>query len=85
LGGCGFVMGRSRKKSDSKLDDATMLLKDGDYSGALAVLDESLKLDPMNAGIWCHKLLALCALDRSEEAIECYDRALELHAAWGHR
>lgn len=66
-----------------------MLLEGGDYSGVLAVLDESLKLDPMSADIWYRRGLALCALERYEEAIECFGRVLELEpddmAAWHNK
>ena len=42
-------MGRSGENSDNRLNEVDMLLENGDYPGALRILDKSLKLDPDDA------------------------------------
>ena len=82
-------MGRSGENSDNRLNEVDMLLENGDYPGALRILDKSLKLDPDDAGAWYNKGFVFDSLDRFDEALQCYDRALELDpdyvSAWYSR
>jgi len=51
----------------------------GQYEQALDYYNKALALDPRNAIVWNNKGNALCKLGRSEEAIECYDKALTVN------
>ena len=50
----------------------------GDYESALKSLDSALALDPNNAVALLNKGNSLVELERSDEALACYNRALEI-------
>ena len=59
---------------------AVLLLEQGRHGDALPALDQTLALDPGQAGMLTNKGNALIALERFGEAIAAYDQAIALQA-----
>ena len=59
-------------KSGKKLLDAE------NYNDAISFFDQALSQDPTNADLWNYKGIALRSLGRYEEALECYNKSLEI-------
>ena len=59
-------------KSGKKLLDAE------NYNDALSFFDQALSDDPTNADLWNYKGIALRSLGRYDEALECYNKSLEI-------
>ena len=59
-------------KSGKKLLDAE------NYNDAVSFFDQALSQDPTNADLWNYKGIALRSLGRYEEALECYNKSLEI-------
>ena len=59
-------------KSGKKLLDAE------NYNDALSFFDQALSQDPTNADLWNYKGIALRSLGRYDEALECYNKSLEI-------
>jgi tetratricopeptide (TPR) repeat protein len=61
----------------------------GHHDEAIRCYDQSLQIDPQNAGPWCNKAFSLDSLGRYEEAIRCCDQSLRLvpkqHQAYGNK
>ena len=53
-------------------------LDEGDYNNALSFFDQALSQDPTNADLWNYKGIALRSLGRYDEALECYNKSLEI-------
>ena len=67
-------------------DDAVRLIHkaidrsgDGDYAGALKLLDRAIKADPANPQAHFERGMALADLNRDREAVAAFERALELN------
>tara|TARA_B110000014_G_scaffold84708_1_gene57997 strand:- start:194 stop:421 length:228 start_codon:yes stop_codon:yes gene_type:complete len=67
------------------MTDITDLTKSGkklldteNYNDALSFFDQALSQDPTNADLWNYKGIALRSLGRYEEALECYNKSLEI-------
>ena len=65
-------------KSGKLFNEGTALSKKGKRSEAIALFDESLKLNPKNAWAWNSKGVALNVLGKHEEAIRCYNEAIKI-------
>ncbi len=54
------------------------LLAEGDFEQALSYFEQAVLLDLKNAEIWNLKGATLRSMGRYDEALECFNRALEL-------
>ena len=59
-------------KSGKKLLDAE------NYNDGVSFFDQALSQDPTNADLWNYKGIALRSLGRYDEALECYNKSLEI-------
>ncbi|RDJ31136.1 MAG: tetratricopeptide repeat protein [Crenarchaeota archaeon] len=53
-------------------------LQDGDFEGALAFFDQALLQDQTNPDLWNLKGVTLRSMGRYDEAVECFNKSLEL-------
>ncbi len=67
------------------MTDITDLIKSGkklldaeNYNDAVSFFDQALSQDPTNADLWNYKGIALRSLGRYDEALECYNKSLEI-------
>ena len=67
------------------MTDITDLTKSGkklldteNYNDALSFFDQALSQDPTNADLWNYKGIALRSLGRYAEALQCYNKSLEI-------
>ena len=67
------------------MTDITDLTKSGkklldveNYNDALSFFDQALSQDPTNPDLWNYKGIALRSLGRYDEALECYNKSLEI-------
>ena len=49
------------------------------YADALASFEKAIKFNPNSSELWYNKAEALFILNRAKEAIECYDKAIQLN------
>lgn len=54
------------------------LIQDGDFEQALSYLDQAAIIEPNNPDILNKKGIALRALGRYDEALECFNKSLHL-------
>ncbi len=54
------------------------LLDDGKFEDALSFFDQALLTNQKNADFWNLKGVALRSLGRYDEAIECFNKSLEI-------
>lgn len=60
------------------------LLVEGNFEDALAYFDQALLLSKSDPDIWNQKGAALRSLGRYDEALECFNKSLELDPADRH-
>ena len=53
-------------------------LETGDFNGALNLFEQATLLDHKNADLWNLKGVTLRSLGRYNEAVECFNKSLEL-------
>ena len=53
-------------------------LEDGNFEDALAFFEQALLLNQKNADLWNNKGVALRSLGRYDEALECFNKSLEI-------
>ncbi len=53
-------------------------LEDGQYENALNLFEQALSLNQNNPDLWNLKGIALRSLGRYNEAIECFNKSLEI-------
>ncbi|MBC8252072.1 MAG: tetratricopeptide repeat protein [Candidatus Nitrosopelagicus sp.] len=53
-------------------------LEDGNFEDALSFFEQALLLKPDDPDVWNQKGIALRSLGRYEEALECYNKSLQL-------
>lgn len=53
-------------------------LKEGNFEGALGFFDQALLLNQSDPDLWNYKGTALRSMGRYDEAIECFNKSLEL-------
>ncbi|MEE8181629.1 MAG: tetratricopeptide repeat protein [Nitrosopumilaceae archaeon] len=54
------------------------LLEDGKFNDALGFFEQALLLNQDNPDLWNYKGIALRSLGRYEEAMECFNKSLEI-------
>ena len=55
-----------------------VLLQEGNFEDALGFFEQALLLDQKNPELWNHKGVALRSMGRYNEAIECFNKSLEI-------
>ena len=68
----------SRSDSAARYQVAGTLLRQGDFSGALSILDELIATNPNAAPLHFHRSRCLIALERHDEAALALDTVLRL-------
>lgn len=63
-------------------EKARDLSKIKQFDEALHFLDEALKLYPSYINVWNHKGVVLCKLGKPNEALGCFDRAIEIKSKY---
>ncbi len=53
-------------------------LKDGKFNDALGFFEQALLLNPDDPDLWNYKGITLRSMGRYEEAMECFNRSLQL-------
>ena len=65
-------------KIDSLVEQGNSLLNDGKFEEALGFFEQALLLDQKNPELWNYKGVALRSIGRYNEAIECFNKSLEI-------
>lgn len=65
-------------KIDSLVEQGNSLLNEGKFEEALGFFEQALLLDQNNPELWNHKGVALRSIGRYDEAIECFNKSLEI-------
>ena len=65
-------------KIDELVKKGKTLLDEGKFEDALSYFEQALTLDQGNADLWNHKGVALRSLGRYQEALECFNKSLEI-------
>lgn len=63
---------------DELVTKGKVLLDEGKFEDALSYFEQALVLDQDNADLWNHKGVALRSLGRYQEALECFNKSLEI-------
>lgn len=53
-------------------------LEEGDFEQALSFFEQALLLEQSNPDLWNYKGITLRSLGRYDEAIECFNKSLEI-------
>ena len=65
-------------KIDSLVEQGNLLLNEGKFEDALGFFEQALLLDQKNPELWNYKGVALRSIGRYSEAIECFNKSLEI-------
>jgi len=65
-------------KIDELVEKGKKLLEDTKFEEALSYFEQALLLDQNNADLWNHKGIALRSIGRYDEALECFNKSLEI-------
>ena len=65
-------------KIEELVSKGQLLLEDGEFEQALSFFEQALFLDQDNAELWNHKGVALRSMGRYDEALECFNKSLEI-------
>lgn len=65
-------------KIDSLVEQGNLLLIEGKFEDALGFFEQALLLDQKNPELWNYKGVALRSIGRYDEAIECFNKSLEI-------
>ena len=65
-------------KLDSLVEQGNSLLNEGKFEEALGFFEQALLLDQKNPELWNFKGVALRSIGRYDEAIECFNKSLEI-------
>ena len=65
-------------KIDSLVEQGNSLLNEGKFEEALGFFEQALLLDQKNPELWNYKGIALRSIGRYNEAIECFNKSLEI-------
>ena len=63
---------------DELVKKGTLLIEEGKFEEALGYFDQALLLDQTDPELWNHKGVALRSIGRYDEAIECFNKSLEI-------
>ena len=66
------------RKIDSLVEQGNSLLNEGKFEDALGFFEQALLLDQKNPELWNYKGVALRSIGRYDEAIECFNKSLEI-------
>ncbi|MFN3654573.1 MAG: tetratricopeptide repeat protein [Candidatus Nitrosotenuis sp.] len=69
------------EETDELIKKGKVHLAEGSFEEALSNFEQASLLDQKNAQIWNLKGAALRSMGRYDEAIECFNKALELDPA----
>ncbi len=53
-------------------------LENGQYEGALGCFEQAILLNQNDSELWNFKAVALRSMGRYEEAVECFNKSLEI-------
>jgi len=73
-----------KRKIGFMIDNSTKLIKEGKFVQALLVCEDALKIDPDDAVVITQKGVAFCRLQKLDEAINCFDLALQKDPKFAH-
>ncbi len=62
----------------SLVEQGNSLLNEGKFEEALGFFEQALLLDQKNPELWNYKGVALRSIGRYSEAIECFNKSLEI-------
>ena len=65
-------------KIDFLVEQGNSLLNEGKFEDALGFFEQALLLDQKNPELWNYKGVALRSIGRYDEAIECFNKSLEI-------
>jgi Flp pilus assembly protein TadD len=65
-------------KIDSLVEQGNSLLNEGKFEEALGFFEQALLLDQKNPELWNYKGVALRSIGRYNDAIECFNKSLEI-------
>ena len=65
-------------KIDSLVKQGNLLLNEGKFEDALGFFEQALLLDQKNPELLNYKGVALRSIGRYDEAIECFNKSLEI-------
>lgn len=65
-------------KINSLVEQGNSLLNKGKFEDALGFFEQALLLDQKNPELWNYKGVALRSIGRYDEAIECFNKSLEI-------
>ena len=65
-------------KIDSLVEQGNSLLNEGKFEDALGFFEQALLLDQKNPELWNYKGVTLRSIGRYDEAIECFNKSLEI-------
>jgi Flp pilus assembly protein TadD len=63
---------------DELVEKGKHFLNQGDFEKALSFFEQALLSDQQNPDLWNFKGVALRSLGRYDEALECFNRSLEI-------
>ncbi|HSB50989.1 MAG TPA: tetratricopeptide repeat protein [Nitrosopumilaceae archaeon] len=63
---------------DTLVKKGNALLSEGKFESALGFFEQALLLDQNNPELWNYKGIALRSIGRYSEAIECFNKSLEI-------
>ena len=63
---------------DVLVKQGNSLLDEGKFEEALGYFEQALLLDQTNPELWNYKGIALRSIGRYDEAIECFNKSLEI-------
>ena len=66
------------KEIEKLVESGKKLLDEGKFEDALGFFEQALLMDQSNPELWNNKGVALRSMGRYDEALECFNRSLEL-------
>ena len=63
---------------DELIKKGKLLLEENKFEEALGFFDQALLLNQKDPELWNHKGVALRSIGRYDEALECFNKSLEL-------
>ena len=65
-------------ETEELVSKGQQLLEEGKFEQALSFFEQALLLEQNNAELWNHKGVALRSMGRYDEALECFNKSLEI-------
>lgn len=73
-----------KRKIGLMIEDSTNLIKEGQFSKAISICNEAMDIDPTDALIITQKGVAYSRLEKFDDAIMCFDLALNYEPNLAH-